>query len=126
MISGWRDAIADAPDELTTMINLTAAPPLPFLPEAVHGGRVAVVIACYAGDIDKGEAAVAALRSLGDPIADCWRPCPTSRCSSCSIRCGKPEQRTISPPCSWMDSRRQPSDTLVEAHGRSAPAADEM
>src|SRR5512132_3878482 len=50
VISGWREVIADAPEELTSMINLTAAPPLPFLPESVHGNRVAVVIACYAGD----------------------------------------------------------------------------
>jgi hypothetical protein len=49
VVAGWREAIAHAPDELTSMINLTAAPPLPFLPEAVHGKRVAVVIACYAG-----------------------------------------------------------------------------
>ena len=76
VISGWREAIANAPDELTSMINLTSAPPLPFLPEAVHGSRVAVVLACYAGDMDKGEAAVAALRRLGDPIADVLAPMP--------------------------------------------------
>jgi hypothetical protein len=39
VVAGWREAIARAPDELTSMINLTAAPPLPFLPEAVHGKR---------------------------------------------------------------------------------------
>ena len=45
MISGWRNAITDAPDELTTTLNLIGAvPPLPFLPEAVHGSRVAVVM----------------------------------------------------------------------------------
>lgn len=76
VISGWRDSVATAPEELTSMINLTAAPPLPFLPEAVHGSRVAVVLACYAGDIDKGEASVAALRRLGDPIADLLAPMP--------------------------------------------------
>jgi FAD/FMN-containing dehydrogenase len=76
VISGWREAIADAPDELSSLINLTAAPPLPFLPEPVHGSRIAVVLACYAGDIDKGEAAVAALRRLGNPIADLLAPIP--------------------------------------------------
>ena len=58
------------------MINLTSAPPLPFLPEGVHGRRVAVVLACYAGDVDKGEVAVASLRRLGDPIADILAPMP--------------------------------------------------
>ena len=74
----WRDAISDAPDELTTTLNLMGAvKPLPLLPEAVHGSRVAVVAACYAGDLDTGEAAVADLRRLGDPITDLVAPCPT-------------------------------------------------
>jgi FAD/FMN-containing dehydrogenase len=74
VISGWVEAVAEAPDGLTSFIDLTAAPPLPFLPEAIHGSKVAVVIACYAGDMDEGEAAVAALRRLGDPIADVLAP----------------------------------------------------
>src|SRR4051794_30167419 len=76
VVSGWREAMADAPDELSSLINLTAAPPLPFLPESLHGSRIAVVLACYVGDIDKGEAAVAALRRLGNPIADLLAPIP--------------------------------------------------
>jgi FAD/FMN-containing dehydrogenase len=76
VISGWREAMSDAPDELASLINLTAAPPLPFLPESVYGSRVAVVLACHAGDIDKREAAVAALRRLGNPIADLLAPIP--------------------------------------------------
>jgi FAD/FMN-containing dehydrogenase len=77
VISGWRDAITGAPNELTSMVNLMgAAPPLTFLPEAVHGSRIAVVVACYAGDTEAGEAAVAALRRLGDPIADVLAPIP--------------------------------------------------
>ena len=83
VISGWRDAITDAPDELTTTLNLIGAvPPLPFLPEAVHGSRVAVVIACYAGDLDIGEAAVAPLRRLGDPIADVLAPISLRRAAA--------------------------------------------
>jgi FAD/FMN-containing dehydrogenase len=76
VIPGWRDVISDAPDELTSAIFLATAAPLPFLPEAVHGKRVAVLLACYAGDVDTGEAAVAALRRLGDPIADLLAPMP--------------------------------------------------
>jgi FAD/FMN-containing dehydrogenase len=41
VISGWVEAVAEAPDELTSFIDLTAAPPLPFLPEAIHGSKVA-------------------------------------------------------------------------------------
>src|SRR5919201_994746 len=45
----YREFIADAPDELTTIFNLRAAPPLPFLPEDVHGKPIVMVGACYAG-----------------------------------------------------------------------------
>ena len=33
----YRDFIADAPDELTTIVNLRPAPPLPVLPPELHG-----------------------------------------------------------------------------------------
>ena len=36
---------ATLPDELTTLANLTTAPPAPFLPEAVHGKPIVAVIA---------------------------------------------------------------------------------
>ena len=36
----YRDLIADAPDELTTILNLRMAPPLPFLPAEMHGRPV--------------------------------------------------------------------------------------
>lgn len=76
VVTGWRELIADAPDDLTTVVNLTTAPPLPFLPEEVHGTRVAVVLGMYAGDLAAGELAVAPLRTLGTPIADLMGPVP--------------------------------------------------
>jgi FAD/FMN-containing dehydrogenase len=76
VVTGWRELIADAPDDLTTVVNLTTAPPLPFLPEEVHGTRVAVVLGMYAGDLAAGERAVAPLRTLGTPIADLMGPVP--------------------------------------------------
>src|SRR5215203_4898008 len=39
-LRGYRDACAQAGDGLTTVLNLTTAPPAPFLPEAVHGKPV--------------------------------------------------------------------------------------
>ncbi|MFF8865262.1 FAD-binding oxidoreductase [Streptomyces sp. NPDC015139] len=76
VVTGWRDLIGGMPDELTTLVNLTTAPPLPFLPEEVHGTRVAVVLGMYAGDPAAGEAAVAPLRALGTPVADLMGPMP--------------------------------------------------
>ncbi|MEU9012687.1 FAD-binding oxidoreductase [Streptomyces sp. NPDC048479] len=76
VVTRWRDLTAEMPDELTTLVNLTTAPPLPFLPEAVHGTRVVVVAGMYAGAIEAGEAAVRPLRMLGTPIADLMGPMP--------------------------------------------------
>ncbi|MFG2603438.1 FAD-binding oxidoreductase [Streptomyces sp. NPDC048514] len=76
VVTGWRELIDGAPDELTTVVNLTTAPPLPFLPEEVHGTRVAVVLGMYAGDLAAGERAVTPLRTLGTPIADLMGPMP--------------------------------------------------
>ncbi|MFJ7149152.1 FAD-binding oxidoreductase [Streptomyces sp. NPDC100445] len=76
VVTRWRELIADMPDELTTLINLTTAPPVPFLPVEVHGTRVVVLAAMYAGSPAAGEAAVAPLRTLGTPIADVLGPMP--------------------------------------------------
>ncbi|MFF1285872.1 FAD-binding oxidoreductase [Streptomyces sp. NPDC058299] len=76
VVTRWRELIADMPDELTTLINLTTAPPVPFLPEEVHGTRVVVLAAMYAGAPAAGETAAAALRTLGTPIADVLGPMP--------------------------------------------------
>jgi FAD/FMN-containing dehydrogenase len=66
----YRDWVRDLPDEVTTMVNLTTAPPAPFLPEAVHGKPIVAVIAVHAGEPESGRALVQPLKDLGDPIAD--------------------------------------------------------
>ncbi|PSL18163.1 FAD-binding oxidoreductase [Shimia abyssi] len=69
--------IADsAPDELTVWSVMRKAPPLPFLAEDWHGREVLILAACYAGPMDEGEAAMAGLRGLGNPIVDVISPHP--------------------------------------------------
>ena len=97
VITKWRDLTAEMPDELTTLVNLTTAPPLPFLPEEVHGTRIVVIAGMYAGAIEAGEAAVRPLRTLGTPIADIMGPMPYSPCSHFWTRCGRAERTTTSP-----------------------------
>jgi FAD/FMN-containing dehydrogenase len=70
--------VKDAPDELTVWAVMRKAPPLPFLPVEWHGKDVLVFAACYCGDMKEGEAALRALRSLGNPIADAIGPHPFS------------------------------------------------
>jgi len=67
---------AAAPDELTTMAFLMAAPPAPFIPPSKQGAPVVVIFLCYTGDIAQGEQVVAPLRKLGTVIADVISPIP--------------------------------------------------
>jgi FAD/FMN-containing dehydrogenase len=61
----YRELIAQAPDELTVWAVLRKAPPLPFLPEEVHGTDVLALAICYAGKPADGEALVDSVRGLG-------------------------------------------------------------
>jgi FAD/FMN-containing dehydrogenase len=53
------------PDDLNVWMVTRKAPPLPFLPEAVHGKEIVVLAVCYAGDPAEGEKLIAPLRGFG-------------------------------------------------------------
>src|SRR4051794_33776218 len=72
----YRDWVRTLPDEVTTLVNLTTAPPAPFLPEEVHGKPIVAVIAVHSGDPEEGRALVQPLKDLGDPVADLMGPMP--------------------------------------------------
>ncbi len=76
VLRGYRAACAAAPDELTTLVNLTTAPPLPFLPESVHGQPIIGVGGCWSGGLEAGAVATAPFRSLGTVIADVFSANP--------------------------------------------------
>jgi hypothetical protein len=63
-----------APEELSTIANVMVAPPMPFLPDEVLGKLVIMALMAYAGEVDKGERAIAPFRALAEPIADMVRP----------------------------------------------------
>ncbi|HEU0114320.1 MAG TPA: FAD-binding oxidoreductase [Thermomicrobiales bacterium] len=66
----YREFAADAPDELTTVLNLRRAPAVPFLPREIHGMPVVGINVCYAGPIAAGEALLRPLRAFGPPLVD--------------------------------------------------------
>ena len=68
----YRDVIDAAPDELTTILNLRQAPPLPLVPEHLHGRPVLQVGVCHTGP----ETGLAPLRELGRPLHDAVAPRP--------------------------------------------------
>jgi FAD/FMN-containing dehydrogenase len=67
---------ATAPNELSAMVNVMTAPPMPFIPEEHHGRPLVMVLLAYAGDLDDGDQLVDRLRKLGPPIADMVRRMP--------------------------------------------------
>jgi len=63
-----------APEQLSTIVNVMTAPPMPFLPEEVHGKPIILAMMVYAGDPAEGEKVVAPFRALATPYADMLRP----------------------------------------------------
>jgi FAD/FMN-containing dehydrogenase len=72
----YRDWLADAPDDLMTIVVHRKAPPLPFVPEELHGKPVVMVIPCWAGDVEEGEKVVRPMKEFGSPVADVCVPKP--------------------------------------------------
>ncbi|HTJ92646.1 MAG TPA: FAD-binding oxidoreductase [Pararobbsia sp.] len=72
----YRAIVDTAPDDLTVWAVLRPAPPLPFLPEQVHGKPVIAIANCYIGDVANGPDAIAPLRHLGTPLGEHLGPMP--------------------------------------------------
>jgi len=66
----YRMLAEKAPPELTLVALLRLAPPAPWLPKAMHGKPIVALLACYSGDPEDGEKAVAPIKSFGNPIGD--------------------------------------------------------
>ncbi|MGW4131919.1 FAD-binding oxidoreductase [Amycolatopsis japonica] len=70
-------AAADAaPDELSTVVMVMSAPPLPFLPAEVYGTPVLLATLAYNGPAASAEHAIAPLRAVASPLADLIGPKP--------------------------------------------------
>ncbi len=67
VLSRYRDYVATLPDEMNVWVVLRKAPPLPFLPESVHGQDVVVLALFYAGDVQQGQKLIEPLRGFGQP-----------------------------------------------------------
>ncbi len=70
----YRDFSLEAPSECTAYADFLTAPPLPFLPEEVHGTKVLFLVQFYTGELETGEATLRPLREFGIPLADAVAP----------------------------------------------------
>jgi FAD/FMN-containing dehydrogenase len=73
-IAGFIAESEAAPEELSAIANVMTAPPMPFLPEKVHGKLVIMAFVVYAGESEAGERAIAPFRALATPYADMLKP----------------------------------------------------
>ena len=72
----YRDWIAQAPDELMTIVVQRRMLPLPFVPPELHGELVLSIGCCWAGPVEQGEEVVRPLREFGNPVLDVCKPKP--------------------------------------------------
>ena len=70
VLTKYREYVKSIPEELNLWVVLRQAPPLPFLPENVHGKEVVVLPVFYAGDIAEGEKLIKPVRSFGDAYGE--------------------------------------------------------
>jgi len=66
----YREFLAQAPDALSVWAVLRQAPPLPFLPEEVHGTGMIALALLYAGDPKLGEPLIDPLREFATPLGE--------------------------------------------------------
>jgi FAD/FMN-containing dehydrogenase len=74
VLAGWRDAVADAPDELSTAGFVWSMPVVDELPEQLRGTPYVGIVGMWAGDPAEGERATRALRELATPLLDMSGP----------------------------------------------------
>ncbi|HJS97155.1 MAG TPA: FAD-binding oxidoreductase [Solirubrobacteraceae bacterium] len=78
LLRAFREWAPGASEDVTALLNLTSAPPLPVIPEAWHGRRVAAFVATSAGPVEDGRGHVQAMRDVAEPVADLLGPMPYS------------------------------------------------
>jgi FAD/FMN-containing dehydrogenase len=69
-IASFMSLAESAPEELSTIANVMPAPPMPMIPEEVHGKPIIMAFLVYAGDPAEGERVVAPFKSIATPLAD--------------------------------------------------------
>jgi FAD/FMN-containing dehydrogenase len=76
VLPAWRDFMAQAPEELSSLAICWSLPPAPPFPPELHGAPTVAVAACYCGSLEEGERIVQPLRELAEPLVDASGPWP--------------------------------------------------
>jgi FAD/FMN-containing dehydrogenase len=76
ILAVWRDHMAGAPEELSSVAICVGVPPAEPFPPELHGTPVVIVVGVYSGSVEDGEPVVQPLREFGEPLIDLSGPWP--------------------------------------------------
>jgi hypothetical protein len=74
----YREWAATAPEEVTSIARLLRPPPVPDVPEQLRGVPLITIDAAFVGEREAGEALIAPLREIGEPIMDTFDQMPAA------------------------------------------------
>jgi hypothetical protein len=77
-VRAYRDWAAEAPEEITTVVRFVTPPDIPDVPEPLRGKPLLTIDGAFIGSQEDGEAAIAPLRALGEPLMDGFTQMPTA------------------------------------------------
>jgi FAD/FMN-containing dehydrogenase len=66
----FQSLIVNAPPEMSCVLAARIAPPAPWIAEESHGKPVVMIFVCHTGALEEGEASVAPIKGLGNPVGD--------------------------------------------------------
>src|SRR5215211_276625 len=77
-VRAWRDWTAGVSEDVTSILRFLRPPDIPDVPEPLRGKELLVIDAACIGDQAAGEAAIAPLRGIGEPILDSFSQIPAA------------------------------------------------
>ncbi|MGH3032966.1 MAG: FAD-binding oxidoreductase [Gaiellaceae bacterium] len=76
VLPAWRDFMATAPEEISSLAVLWNVPADEHFPPEHHEEAVLILASVYAGAVEEGERAMQPLRELAEPVLDLSEPWP--------------------------------------------------
>ena len=77
-VRAYRDWAAEAPEEITSVVRFVTPPPIPDVPEPIRGRPLLTIDGACIGSQEEGEAAIAPLREIGEPLIGGFTQMPTA------------------------------------------------
>jgi hypothetical protein len=77
-VRAYRDWAATVPDEVTSIVRFLRPPPVPDVPEPLRDRPLLTLGAACIGSQEQGEATIAPLREIGEPIMDTFAHIPAA------------------------------------------------